>query len=360
MKSDVVAFLTICAVFGMLLSESAIPVRGGAQQDAESVEILQSPSTQMLVGHANHLLMKLANVSKELGMKFLGPDYFLPDWATPRDDEDDPFHATINGKTIEYRSAAYWITFRLQDHSLVGFYNPQITIFEDGPNAPLYYPSDSPTWSVEKAMTMATAFRNAFVDITQVKLGPAQARYDHTSYALEKLPSGKQISKAHLGSWDVSWPRLDHSGHRFYGDGVTIVLSEKYGLSGANISMATPFEERSGKALTKSEALKRARAHIAGVFGLGRWCASFASNDPYETIIGDDLESADLMVMVPNHIWSWNPFSSGKPKPEGRLVWDFWFKPIHKALPRGPTYDDRFAVWVDAYSGEIVGGDAML
>jgi len=43
-----------------------------------------------------------------------------------------------------------------------------------------------------------------------------------------------------------------------------------------------------------------------------------------------------------------------------RLSRVIWFEPIHGSPPIGGVYNDRFSIWTDACTAEIIEGNAML
>ncbi len=356
MKGTPAAGLVLFTCFWLGQARIDNSIHAGMQQDADSAAILRSAVAQNLRSKADQILTRISQLSKDLKLPFVGGDYFIPEWASLDDGSNDSL--SVCGKTVVLTSVAYRFTFRIEDGRLASFYDPQVTTFEDGAGAPLFDTPDTPTWTREKAITLATKFRDLLIEHSDAKLGNPSAKYIHTSYEIAKSRSGKPITRSHIGCWAIDWPRTDNAGHPFYGDGVVISLSEKYGICGAGIQLFTPFVEREGMLIAQADAVSAARWHIAWVSFLERHLSSFSS-DPYETITGDKLVSNNLIVVIPNHVTSCNPFANPQ-KPWGRLVWELWFQPIHKGPPTGPTYDDRFSVWVDAYSGEIVGGDAML
>jgi hypothetical protein len=220
----------------------------------------------------------------------------------------------------------------------------------DGHNAPLYDHPDVPKWSVDQAIQIATTFRNVLVDPPDAKLGVPAAQYIHTAY---------EGSKSYAGYWMVSWPRVDSHGHPFYGDHITIQIPEGYGPLGAGIYLTTPFIEEKGKLMAESDALTRARSYIAWTRSIQEKITAASSHDDYDTIVDHKVIGVNLIIVIP-HWRSWGDFFADKSSPSSRLAWEFWFEPIHKGKPSGPIYDDRFAVWIDAYTGDVIGGDAML
>ena len=316
--------------------------------------LLQSEGARILEGRADTVLLEFSRTSRALGLNFIGPDYLVPTYGRINEDTD-PILSYV-GTTVKLSSAAHDFTFQKSDGSITDYTNRQVLSLLSDAGAPLQDTRDVSHWTKDQVLKFATPFRDLMIQGLKVKLGAPFVQFEQNpSNTVTK--SGKLITKWRPGNWMISWPRVDEGSHLFYGDHLNISLSEKYGLFSAYISVFTPFSERKGPTLVREKALSHARSHIVWTSFTERYFSSF-SKDPYETIVGDKLLSSELIVVIPNHVSSLTPAFSGKPS--ARLAWSFWFKPIHKAPPSSPTYDDRFAVWVDAYTGEIIGGDAML
>jgi hypothetical protein len=310
--------------------------------------VIQSDQAAVLSSKADQILFKLNGVCNALHLKFIGPVYFQPTWGGV--DQETPGALSTTGTTMRLDSIAHRFTFRQEDNRLTDYMNSLLIDLMEGHGAPLYDQPDVPKWSVDQAIQIATAFRNVLVDPTTATLGKPSARYIHAAH---------QGAKSYTGNWMVSWPRVDSQGHPFYGDHVTIQIPEGYGPLGAGIDLTTPFVEEKGKPIAESDALAKARAKIPWARLVEEKLTAASSHDDYDIIVDHKVIGANLMIVIP-HWRSWGDFFKRKSSPSARLAWVFWFQPIHKGKPPGPTYDDRFAVWIDAYTGAVIGGDAML
>jgi hypothetical protein len=310
--------------------------------------VIQSDQAKVLSFKADQILFKLHGVCSDLRLKFIGPIYFQPTWGWI--DQDTSGVLSITGTTMRLASMAHRFTFRQEDNRLTDYTNSLLSDLMYGHDAPLYDQPDVPKWSVDQAIQIAAAFRNILVDPTAATLGKPSARYVHTA---------RQGPKSYVGEWMVSWPRVDSQGHPFYGDHITIQIPEGYEPLGAGIDLTTPFVEEKGKPMAESKALANARSNITWTRSAEEKLAAALSHDDYDTIVDHKVIGANLMIVIP-HWRSWGDFFAARSSPSARLAWIFWFEPIHKGKPSSPTYDDRFAVWIDAYTGDVIGGDAML
>ena len=212
------------------------------------------------------------------------------------------------------------------------------------PENKIYYkPADKPTWTPQHAIEVATVFEKIFVDPKGALLGAPRAQYDHMF--------GNAAGGWQLGTWMVSWPRVDSHGHPFYGDGVNIEIQEGFCPLGIGVNLATPFTEQKGAPLTAAVALGKAESSVSWRQFKEKIFYNCVIADEYQkNVTGDYLLSQQLVVVIP-HL--------SKPK-EARLAWEIWFRPRHAKPPSGSWYDEDFSVWIDAYTGDEIGGDAML
>jgi len=350
MKSGSVACLTIviaiAASFGPIAgtqTKAASPL----QEEVESAGILQLPTSKALVRKASDVLVQLRSATQGAGLSYVAPDYFIP--TTARIQQDIPGTYEMVGPTVNFGSEVHNFDFRKTDGHLARYQNSTIiNVLMDGPTSKLYEKQEA-SWTKEKAINVAEKFRDVLLDSHHVALGQPFAHYDHTSGEPGKDDKGKEIEKWHVGMWQVDWPRVDSQGHPFFGDHVSIQISEQYGLVGAGIFLFTPFSERTGSIISQERAISIAKSNVK----LTPEGLSQAPENPDAAITKLNLKSAQLMITVINR-------KGAQGGPAAQLVWEIWFRPQLPYLHPGPTYNHDFAFWVDAYSGEIVGGDAMM
>ena len=288
----------------------------------------QTDQVQVLNTKANQILAKLHQTCSDLYLKQLGPAHFDSTWKIQRTQEDNE-QIMIFGATVELGSKDYTFTLKQSDDSLLDFGN-SIT---DAPQP------DKPHWTETKAIATAAVFLKILAEPLplNVKLGKPDAQYIDTTNG---------PSNVHCGYWSVCWPRIDSKNHVFNFDHVTIDIHEGYGASGATIDITTPFNEEKGEPMKESDALSKARVGKL----VGRSFDPYSSTDK---LIENKFMKSELAVVIPQK----NADTSQGPKRglANRLAWILWFQPIHSEKRRGPGYDDSFAVWVDAYNGEIIG-----
>jgi hypothetical protein len=114
--------------------------------------------------------------------------------------------------------------------------------------------------------------------------------------------------------------------------------------------------------ISRDAALAKAESFASWVQLPQRLYAHLMSDADWETnVVGDQIRSQTLVIVLPNGMNG--AFFGNRAKVgylSARLVWEIWFRPIHAKPPTGDVYDDDFAIWIDAYTGERIGGDAML
>ena len=129
---------------------------------------------------------------------------------------------------------------------------------------------------------------------------------------------------------------------------------------GAGIFLTTPHIEETKVPLSESAAVAKAQSLVSWrQLGQKIFFNVVRADEQERNVTGDKLLSKDLVVVIPRKgRWAYSQKSSDPPN--SRLAWIIWFEPIHAAPPTGSTWDDRFSVWIDAYTGDEIGGDAML
>jgi hypothetical protein len=307
---------------------------------------------------ATQVLVAIKRTSIRLALKFPGSTDFSSKGGYFFEDTDPLIMVT--GPTVRLDSQAHCFTFRREDSRLTSYQDTYL--INDLPEGhKLFDRPVLPTWSAAKAIQIADSFRGIFVGQTNVMLGAPKANYSCDSeYARN---GSKMVKKYRLGLWTVWWPRVDSKGHPFYGDHVTIQIQEGFAPLGAGVYLTTPFVEKTDEPITGEKALAQAENFAAWIQLPVRLYAHVVSNSDWEmNVIGDRIISKDLVVVLANtaHGSSLLGTNPSKENRTGRLAWVIWFRPIHAKPSTGGIYDDAFAVWIDAYSGERIGGDAVL
>jgi hypothetical protein len=326
---------------------------------ADTNDNLDTAQIQFLSAKADQVLTDLKQTCEALRLTYVGPPGFVPTW-TVTDEPNDLI--SVSGRTMRIGSLGHQFTFREADGRVTGYLNT--LLIDDLPEGKILYDQPiKPKWSNAQAIAIATAFKRVFVVPDDALLGHPIARYDQNS---EYVSVGGRLTgekKYRLGQWMVSWPRVDSKGHPFYGDHVTIQIQEGYAPLGVGVGLTTPYVESKAEPMSETDALARAenivywRQFDERIFYHAVWVEDYARN-----ITGDYILSKGLAIVLPNRAPSfWSVFQSKPSTVAGRLAWVVWFRPIHSTKPPASGwYDEDFAVWLDAYSGEVIGGDAML
>ena len=263
------------------------------------------------------------------------------------------------GPTIWIDSDTHRFTFRQSDNRLTDYQNSALI---DGPAARTFYDRPmKPKWSVEQAIAIGTAFEKICVDSTNVTLGAPFAKYyDNAEFV---GPAGAAtVKKYHTGQWTVSWPRVDTNGHPFAGDHVTIQMQEGYAPLGVGVYLTTPYADEKTEPISESDALNKAEWTVFWrQLGEKIFYYCVLADEYQRNVTGDQILSKQLIVVLPNRSF-WGSYYAVPAKTKARLAWVIWFRPIHssKSTSGLGLYDEDFAVWIDAHTGGVIGGDAML
>lgn len=234
----------------------------------------------------------------------------------------------------------YNFTFLEADNQIISFCNGLLLNALFSSSAKLYSKPPPPTWTSKKAIEIAQRIFPIFNKRPEVIFDKPRTRFD---YPFEQLP------KYYSGVWDVYWDRIDGKGHPFASsEYIRVQLAESAGLIGVDIRLPSRYSEIAGKELTEAEALKEAQKYAADTAswpGIGFTQGTLESNP----------RGAEMIVW-PNHLLQGKGFPL-KHDLNARLAWVFWF-PWHGVNNLGGS--QAVCVWIDAHTGEYLGGDAAL
>jgi hypothetical protein len=243
----------------------------------------------------------------------------------------------VMGDQVRIGSKASDFSFRREDGHFATFQNKAVGDALSDPKT-LRAPR-KPRWTKAIAIQRATAFYPLFVVPSNVHIGAAEAEY---------------ISEPNqAGYWRVRWPRVDEDGYPFYGDFVSIQIPEGSCPLGAAVFLSTPYLKAMGSRLSQDEATSKAQAAVADMKFLGS--TEFYSDD--DRIVANKPTTAELVVVLPTKDLK---AVGGPSTGTARLAWILWFQPEHLRKQTGDGYNDSFALWVDAYNGQIIGRDGYL
>jgi len=204
---------------------SILPCGALTQTDATVTDSAVPPQKlAVFTGNATRILAAMKKTCDRLHLEFVGPTTFTPLTAIPIND-DNMWDAMLVGPTIRLESSDNLFTFSQANGVVVGY---TCTLFIDKlpDSKAVSEETSNSTWTQDHAISIATAFKDIFVEKSDAKLGVPNANY---SVNTELYGSGDQQKKKCLpGMWTISWPRVDSNGSPFKGEHITISMQEGF------------------------------------------------------------------------------------------------------------------------------------
>lgn len=197
-----------------------------------------------------------------------------------------------------------------------------------------------PAWTPDQAAEKSKAWIKALLGSIPSTLGKPKMNYQ----------PDVNLPKYYDGVWYIGWPRTDSQGHYFGQDGITVVLSEKHGLTGFSYGFYSKYSDAQKIVVSHDQAIE-----------IGRSAAQQLLGSPLTADWSGRLKllpaaTAELVIVNPNHILKYKSFDEMSAANEGslnaRLAWVVEYRAENdKGMGR---YVD---VWVDTETKEILGGD---
>jgi hypothetical protein len=264
---------------------------------------------------------------------------FNPSAEVYTDDDDVYYH--VPTLVLNDARNGYRITFLQPTHQLIDFLNDRLSdeLFESPP-AKLYDQLPTPKWTPEHAIEIGEQFLPLIFDRKDVILGPPYAKYLHQ---FDHPP------KHFDGFWEVGWNRVDEQGHRFTPfEDVWFDIDESRGVFSAQVHCPSEYQEQAGPVLKSDDVL--AAAQKAAV-QTTEWplAAQWFQDGKVDPTPG----KVTLGVVTPNHLLTSKEILL-RHDHNARLAWIFWFA-WHPN--DDPKHGKPIAVWMDAHTGEYLGGD---
>ena len=240
---------------------------------------------------------------------------------------------------VELRNDSYWVGFSKETGKFDGFLDNNISLKQLGKEAPTFSTRNKPKWPSEKAIDLAKPFFETFLNDKEFHFAAPGAKYEYT------MPNKE-------GFWEAIWPRTDSKGHPFeYDEYVSVSISESYGPYALTVSLHAHYVEQPGEPLkqvdVQDKALEMAKKTL--IWGPVKGMLDPGHLDPKPFI-------AQLKVVKPNHMLDHAEVDTHSDL-NARLAWVFWYA---WRLDNNPKKNQSVSVWIDAYTGEILGGDAGL
>jgi hypothetical protein len=236
------------------------------------------------------------------------------------------------------------MTFLQKDKTLVGFMDDGIfDRLYNPPHAPLYDIQDQPKWTADQAIAKGEKVLSALVDRTRFHFAHPSAKYIHTQNG----------GKYYVGQWEINWRRTDSKGHLFDAlQGVDVYVAESEGPFQGGADLSAKYVEPSGEPLKAADVQDKAwkAAQAAVVWG------------PVKSVLEPEAHlepkpfSAKLQIVMPNHMGQGDAIST-HPDLNARLAWVFWYE---WKFDNNPKQRQSVGVWIDAYTGKVLGGDVGM
>jgi hypothetical protein len=215
-----------------------------------------------------------------------------------------------------------------------------------GKNAQLYSEKPQPSWTAEKAAFVAKDYVSAVLGSFPSSVKLARVRYFFPA---------REYPKYLIGSWWVEWARTNAQGNVFDDDRVAVQLTELYGLCAVHIDLNSLYDDKSLKPIDKRVAIEKAREPAKEILNWpalgGRYWQCAIKGEP----------TAELKVVNPNYITKLHSIEelATVKNDHARLAWVVTFQVGYAGPPttNGVPYDGEIYVWIDAETGEFLGGD---
>jgi hypothetical protein len=313
---------------------------GCSALDNREVLALSSPlkPTEQEMTQIRNILTKLGPLYAHF--KVQAPE-IANEWSL--NNNDDNYYGQKTHFITDSIERKYGFTFLVNDNRLITFMNRILMDSLFGAGIGRLYDKDKrppAAWTKERAIEEANKFLPLFNNRPDILFDKPDARFGYFS---------QQMDKYYVGNWEIDWNRTDKKGHAFYPpESIRMQIAEAVGLLLVDIHIPSTYVEVPGKELTEREAYKEAMKYAAAT---AAWPAlQFSAGKLDLNTRGEEI------IVRPNHLLQNNSL----PLPHdlnARLAWMFWFS-WHTADKLGQG--QAISVWIDAHTGEYLGGDAAL
>ncbi len=165
------------------------------------------------------------------------------------------------------------------------------------------------------------------------------------------IGGGPDNKHSYDGGWFVWWGRKEGE-YKFREDVIAVDVYEKLGFGGYTDYFFSDYHPPKNININKNQAIQIADKNINKIVR-----SPFFREFNRDYKIGK-LDSAELIIVNPNYasIKSGDLHAFANTKPYARLAWVVKYNNI--ANPSSGWPDAFFGIWIDAETGEILGGDA--
>jgi len=209
----------------------------------------------------------------------------------------------------------------------------------------------SQNWSSDYAVELAKKFAQACNGESLKNVGAAKFEFYQERGTYNKAT--KQ-ARYRVPYWWVILPRVDQNGYEFQMEHVSVKMLEKSGPYWFELQMPSRYELVKGEPLKQEDVMPAAldyaqtltkRGPIAGMFTNGK--------------INETPASAKLEIVKPNRLADLKELPTSKDIDlNARLAWVIWFEWSNNN-PSESRQKGGIAVWIDAHTGQPLGGDAI-
>ena len=307
----------VIAMVGRIRSDTA---RWGGMtppQDISDTVLQTDPQIQRMNADATTILAGLKRVCGDFHLDFRGPDNFHAETGRTTYTPYDTPKVELGTKDCQFtfeQASGNLASYLLWSHAFTA--------------TPAKDPTE-PKWTNDEVLKIALAIRHVLVDDSKFTFSTPKAQY---------TPSFGTGENYHEGDWWVYWTRVDAKGRPFGGNGVQLRLSETVGVTSATTYLADTYDEQEGQPMTSDQAVALAKKNHP------------AFGTESKTIVDYTLKSADLELIRPY----------GNRRKPCRLAWVIWLQPVRAKGTPFLGYDDSQELTIDAFTGTIMGHDAMM
>ncbi len=244
-------------------------------------------------------------------------------------------------------NSPFRIEILARTRKLHGFTNWAADKAAYGPVARLFDARRQPKWTQEYAVEVAREFIVALLGEFPPLIRLDEARYEYPA---------AEGRRSYTGTWCIRWARVDSKGHPFAKDCVKAFLTEEHGPYDAVIWLQSDYEEPGTNLISRGDAIEKAYAPAREIM---RWAPNAVN---YSNHVASGTPQAALQIVNPNHMTRCKTIEEAAKAWDrsARLAWVVSFRTKYDgpAGNEGPWSVDRgVRVWIDAETGEFLGGD---
>jgi hypothetical protein len=197
-------------------------------------------------------------------------------------------------------------------------------------------PSWKRAYAIEEAKKYATAFLGNFP--------PTILATPFVEYRTQMISS-----PYFTGAWTVFWRRTDNAGHPFLQDKISVKIHEKEGIEFLLNDWATEYAEETGPFIEEGKAIELSEAPSQILPKLPAYIDYFQIN-----LKAVHPHSDGLWILTPNNIFhATTPELVADVGTAAKLGWRIEYELLK---PDGTRFPLNMEIWIDAKTGELLGG----